>query len=137
MVYPTNVLHLATESANKRHSAAFPLSLPTWFIRLFTQPGDTVLDPFVGSGTTAAAALMLGRRYVGIDIKDEYVRLAEARLAGARAQPGMPGVGADVTDMSVYSIQEIGHSGATHWDGLADAIYGNYDIDGRKLHNYL
>lgn len=89
MVYPNNVLHMATESSNKRHSAAFPIALPTWFIKLFTQPGDITLDPFVGSGTTAAAAL-LGRRYVGIDIKEEYVRLTEERLS--KVQPRMPGV---------------------------------------------
>ena len=135
MVYPTNVLHLATESANKRHSAAFPLSLPTWFIRLFTQPGDTVLDPFVGSGTTAVAARTLGRHYVGIDIKEEYARLAEARLA--RAQPGMPGVAEDAADMSAYSIREISHSGATQWGDLDQAVCGNYDIERRKLPNCL
>ena len=45
LVYPTNVLHLATECANRNHSAAFPVALPEWFIRLFTQPGDVVLDP--------------------------------------------------------------------------------------------
>jgi site-specific DNA-methyltransferase (adenine-specific) len=49
-VYPTNVLHLPTECGNKGHSAAFPEALPEWFIKLFTQPGDTVLDPFLGSG---------------------------------------------------------------------------------------
>jgi len=43
--YPINVLHLATECNNKRHSAAFPERLPEWFIRLFTQPRDTVLNP--------------------------------------------------------------------------------------------
>lgn len=90
MVYPNNVLHMATESSNKRHSAAFPIALPTWFIKLFTQPGDITLDPFVGSGTTAAAAALLGRRYVGIDIKEEYVRLTEERLSNA--QPRMQGV---------------------------------------------
>lgn len=45
MAYPTNVLHLATECSNKNHSATFPVELPSWFIKLFTQPGDTVLDP--------------------------------------------------------------------------------------------
>ncbi|PIP37412.1 MAG: site-specific DNA-methyltransferase, partial [Desulfobacterales bacterium CG23_combo_of_CG06-09_8_20_14_all_51_8] len=40
MAYPDNVLHLATESANKNHSAAFPTALPEWFIKLFTKPGD-------------------------------------------------------------------------------------------------
>ncbi len=52
MAYPTNVLHLATECNNKNHSAAFPESLPAWFIKLFTKQHDTVLDPFMGSGTT-------------------------------------------------------------------------------------
>ncbi len=52
MAYPTNVLHLATECNNKNHSAAFPEGLPEWFIKLFTKQGDTVLDPFMDSGTT-------------------------------------------------------------------------------------
>ncbi|MBI5668316.1 MAG: site-specific DNA-methyltransferase [Chloroflexi bacterium] len=77
LVYPTNVLHLATESSNRKHSAAFPLELPKWFIKLFTQEGDLVLDPFVGSGTTAIAARMLGRHYLGIELLPEYVELAK------------------------------------------------------------
>lgn len=80
MVYPTNVVYLATECSNRNHSAAFPLELPKWFIRLFTQPGDLVLDPFVGSGTTALAALQLGRSYVGIDISPDYVELSRSRV---------------------------------------------------------
>jgi len=79
-VYPTNVLHLATECSNRNHSAAFPESLPTWFIELFTQPEDVVLDPFIGSGTTAVAAKRLGRDYVGIEINEKYCRIAEERL---------------------------------------------------------
>lgn len=79
-VYPTNVLHLATESSNKNHSAAFPISLPMWFIKLFTKEGDTVLDPFLGSGTTAVACREQNRRYIGIEIKKEYCELAEKRL---------------------------------------------------------
>ena len=79
-VYPTNVIHMATECSNRDHSAAFPISLPTWFIKLFTQPGDLVLDPFIGSGTTAIAAQRLGRNYVGIDINEEYCQMATERL---------------------------------------------------------
>jgi len=71
MAYPTNVLHLATECGNKNHSAAFPKELPSWFIKLFTQEDDIVLDPFAGSGTTCMAAYELGRNYVGIELKDE------------------------------------------------------------------
>jgi len=79
-VYPTNVIHMATECSNRKHSAVFPVALPIWFIRLFTQPGDVVLDPFIGSGTTAVAAKELGRRYVGIDINGEYCQIAMERL---------------------------------------------------------
>ena len=75
-VYPTNVLHLATECANKNHSAAFPLGLPEWFIKLFTEKGDIVLDPFIGSGTTAIAAQNLKRNYIGIDINEEFCEMA-------------------------------------------------------------
>ncbi len=79
-VYPTNVIHMATECSNRKHSAVFPVSLPIWFIKLFTKPGDIVLDPFVGSGTTAVAAKKLGRRYVGIEINEEYCHIARERL---------------------------------------------------------
>jgi DNA modification methylase len=75
-VYPTNVLHLATECANRGHSASFPVSLPTWFIKLFTQEGDIVLDPFIGSGTTAIACLDQNRHYIGIEAMDSYYKLA-------------------------------------------------------------
>ena len=75
--YPTNVLHLATECGNKNHSAAFPEALPEWFIKLFTDEGDLVLDPFVGSGTTCAVAQKLRRNSVGIEILAEYCGLAE------------------------------------------------------------
>ncbi len=83
--YPTNVLHMATESSNQNHSAVFPKALPEWFIRLFTKPGDVVLDPFVGSGTTALAAKEADRQYIGIDISVDYCKLAVDRLAQIKA----------------------------------------------------
>ncbi len=86
-VYPDNVVHMATECSNRNHSAAFPIDLPIWFIKLFTAEGDVVLDPFIGSGTTAAAAKQLGRSYVGIDINEEYCRLAENRVL--QVQPSL------------------------------------------------
>ena len=76
MAYPTNVLVMATESSNKQHSAVFPKELPNWFIKLFTKPGDLVLDPFLGSGTTSIAAFELDRNSIGIEIKPEYYNLA-------------------------------------------------------------
>lgn len=89
-VYPTNVLHIeqdltnvlqiATESRNRNHSAVYPIALPSWFIKLFTKKGNIVLDPFIGSGTTAVAAKRLNRDYIGIDIKNEFTGLAKKRL---------------------------------------------------------
>lgn len=80
LVYPTNVLHLATECNNKNHSAAFPDELPEWFIKLFTKEGDVVLDPFMGSGTTTVVATRMGRIGIGIEIIEEYYKIAETEL---------------------------------------------------------
>jgi len=85
-VYPGNVLYLATESSNKNHSAAFPVGLPAWFIKLFTQEGDVVLDPFIGSGTTAVAVLDLRRRYIGIELNEDYYKVALERVAKHQAK---------------------------------------------------
>jgi len=62
------------------HPAPFPIELPYRCIQLFTFKGDVVLDPFVGSGTTCIAALKTGRHYVGIDIDENYVKLAIKRI---------------------------------------------------------
>ncbi|MDP1606196.1 MAG: site-specific DNA-methyltransferase [Rhodocyclaceae bacterium] len=86
MAFPTNVLHLATECGNKNHSAAFPRALPEWFIKLFTDEGDWVLDPFAGSGTTLEIAKSLGRNAVGIDILSEYCEMARESVLGNQYQ---------------------------------------------------
>jgi site-specific DNA-methyltransferase (adenine-specific)/site-specific DNA-methyltransferase (cytosine-N4-specific) len=78
--YPTNVLHLATECSNKNHSAAFPEGLPEWFIKLFTKEGDTVLDPFMGSGTTNFVAQRMNRNSIGIEISPEYYEIVKKQL---------------------------------------------------------
>lgn len=80
MVYPSNVLYMATECYNQHHSAVFPVALPEWFIKLFTMPGDLILDPFNGSGTTCVAAHHLDRNYIGIDINQSYCEIAANRL---------------------------------------------------------
>jgi site-specific DNA-methyltransferase (adenine-specific) len=78
--FPTNVLHLATECGNKNHSAAFPEELPEWFIKLFTQEKDTVLDPFMGSGTTVLVANRMRRHSIGIDIVHEYYYMVKEQV---------------------------------------------------------
>ena len=78
--YPSNVLHLSTECNNKKHSAAFPEALPEWFIKLFTKRGDTVLDPFMGSGTTNFVAQRMFRNSIGIELYKEYYDLVKKEI---------------------------------------------------------
>lgn len=80
LAYPTNVLHLATECSNRSHAAAFPDSLPEWFIKLFTKEGDTVLDPFSGSGTTMRVSKYLRRSAIGIELSTEYCKNSAEEL---------------------------------------------------------
>jgi site-specific DNA-methyltransferase (adenine-specific)/site-specific DNA-methyltransferase (cytosine-N4-specific) len=78
--YPSNVLHLATECNNKKHSAAFPEELPEWFIKLFTKQGDLVLDPFMGSGTTNLVAQRMKRNSIGIEVMESYYDMVREQI---------------------------------------------------------
>jgi site-specific DNA-methyltransferase (adenine-specific) len=80
-LYLGNVIETAVDVSNKNHSAIFPIELPMWFIRLFTQEDDIVLDPFLGSGTTAVAASLNGRKYLGIELKKEYFNEAKKNVS--------------------------------------------------------
>jgi len=84
-VYPTNVLTLSTECGNKNHSAAFPNSLPEWFIKLFTKEYDTVLDPFMGSGTTVFVANEMNRNAIGIEIVPKYFNMVKEKLQSSES----------------------------------------------------
>jgi DNA modification methylase len=79
-VLPSNVLSVPLVGKNKGHPAVFPLELPSFFIRLLSRPGSLIADPFGGSGTTAIAALLLGRDCVLIDSSIEYCKLAHERV---------------------------------------------------------
>lgn len=73
---------IPSESATRvGHPAPFPVDLPRRLIELYTYAGDLVLDPFLGSGTTAVAAQQSGRHYVGFDIEGTYIELAGRRLS--------------------------------------------------------
>jgi DNA modification methylase len=85
MAATLDVWHIAPESAKRvGHPAPFPVDLPGRCIRLFTYVDDVVLDPFMGSGTTAVAAVQNGRRFLGVETDPAYVALAEQRIAAAR-----------------------------------------------------
>jgi len=83
MAYPNNVLHMATECGNKNHSAVFPEALPEWFIRLFTEENDWVLDPFMGSGTTIEAAQKLHRHSIGIEMDKNHFETARDTITSS------------------------------------------------------
>jgi hypothetical protein len=87
-VLPSNVLRFGLVGKDMGHPAVFPVALPEFFIKLFTRPGDRVLDPFAGSGTTGLAAERLDRHVVLIDTKAEYIETIQARLN--KTQPDSP-----------------------------------------------
>lgn len=92
MVLPSNVLRIGLVGKNMGHPAVFPIALPSFFIKLFTRPGDSVLDPFAGSGSTGLAAEELNRHVVLIDTKPEYITLMHERLAKHRSKPRRAGI---------------------------------------------
>jgi modification methylase len=80
--FTKSVWEFSSESARKvGHPAPFPVELPYRLIQLYTFLGEVVLDPFMGSGQTALATLKTGRRYVGYEVSEEYLKLANERIA--------------------------------------------------------
>lgn len=87
---------IATEGNMKKfnHPAMFPEELVIRLLKLFSYQGDIVLDPFNGVGTTTLVAYKLGRKYIGIDISEDYCKTAEKRLKHEQSQ------------MSLFSFKE-------------------------------
>lgn len=77
---PSNVLYLSPETMNVGHPAPYPSDLPAFFIKAFTDEGDIVYDPFMGSGTTAEVCLRTGRKFIGSELKSEYCDLSKIRI---------------------------------------------------------
>jgi hypothetical protein len=80
-VFPTDVWRLAAANSKKAHYAAFPAELVKPIIEACTVPGDLVLDPFAGTGTTCQVAAQMGRRWLGIELNPEYAAMANSALA--------------------------------------------------------
>jgi site-specific DNA-methyltransferase (adenine-specific) len=88
MEWTKSVWSFNPESARKvGHPAPFPIELPYRLIQLYTYTGDVILDPFMGSGSTAIAALKSGRKYIGYEVDPEFIQLAEERITPFRSQP--------------------------------------------------
>lgn len=80
--YPRSVLSFASRQEAALHPTQKPLKLMDWLVRTYSQPGDVVLDPFMGSGTTGAACLQSGRGFIGIESDKGYFEKASHRLQG-------------------------------------------------------
>ena len=79
--FTKSVWRFSAESAKRvKHPAPFPVELPRRLIELYTYAGDIILDPFMGSGTTAIAAIRSNRRYIGYDTSEDYVQTAQSRI---------------------------------------------------------
>jgi DNA modification methylase len=87
--YVPNIKTWYKSESIPEHHATFPIELPKYFIKFFTKLGDTVLDPFLGSGTTAVAAKELGRKYIGVDISEKYCELSRGRISKKKTYKGL------------------------------------------------
>ena len=85
MDFASTVWYFPAERS-RLHKAPFPVELPYRCIQFYTYHGDVVLDPFVGSGTTAVACVRTGRRYIGIEQNPDYIRMAEGRIQQEKQQ---------------------------------------------------
>lgn len=84
--YRRNIWAYPVGSDRSGHPAVFPEQLAADHIASWSNPGDTVLDPFLGSGTTGKMAILAGRKFIGIEISDEYLGIARKRIEQAQPQ---------------------------------------------------
>ena len=79
---PTTLVNISSESKKiaDSHVAVYPVELVNYFIKGSTEEGDLVLDPFMGTGTTGVSAKKLGRNYIGFDLQQDYIDVANKRI---------------------------------------------------------
>jgi site-specific DNA-methyltransferase (adenine-specific) len=87
---PAKMFRFSVTSYFKEHPTQKPLPLMEWIIANYTNEGDTILDPFMGSGTTGVACVKLGRNFIGAEIHEPYFAIAQRRIAEAQLQAPLP-----------------------------------------------
>ena len=86
--YPRSVLYFKTaEDEGKLHPTQKPIALFEYLIRTYSNEGDTILDPCMGSGTTGVACVNTNREFIGIEMNDEYFKIAEERIDNIKNNP--------------------------------------------------
>ncbi len=104
---PSNVIETKTESSQGSHSAPFPRAIPEFFIKAFSDPGDVIFDPFLGSGTTVAAAAVLDRVGYGIEISPAYCDVILRRLQNLLPDTSVILAGTDQTFEQVAEARGV------------------------------
>jgi site-specific DNA-methyltransferase (adenine-specific) len=99
---PSNVIECKTESSQGSHSAPFPRALVTFFVKAFTDIGDVVFDPFLGSGTTMAAAHVLGRAGYGCEISPAYCDVIMHRMMNLGIDAVLESTGDSFADVAAH-----------------------------------
>jgi DNA modification methylase len=108
-------MHPADVKRIAGHPSPYPEKLPARLIKMYTYSDEVVLDPFVGTGTTCSVAKSMGRHYVGIDIVEQYVKLAEQKVANAPTgeplllvgRPHYPGR----DELTAIAAEQVGNAG--------------------------
>jgi DNA modification methylase len=86
----TMIMRNSVDIDKSGHPCPKPFNVMRWIIERTTRVGDTVFDPFMGSGTTGVACLQLGRNFIGCELDPEYFKIASQRVKQAALQPVMP-----------------------------------------------
>ncbi len=143
-----DVWEIPAESATRiGHPAPFPIELPARLIELYTYRGDLILDPFVGSGTTAVAAVRAGRNFAGYDLDELYVKLAEDRVEQERerltrdssntpvhvAVPAVPTPASEEEDSQSRAVREGRAAKAIARSVIEEAGFHDIQKDQRQL----
>lgn len=101
--YPRDLIKFGLDEATKLHPTQKPVALMEYLIRTYTNPGDTVLDNCMGSGTTGVAAIQSGRRFIGIERDPDYFAICQKRIAEARG----PGVVIDLDQVRRFHAWNV------------------------------
>lgn len=129
----TDVWEILPESARRvGHPAPFPVELPERLIGLYTYPGDLVLDPFMGVGSTAVAAVRTGRHYVGFDTNASYVAAAKQRIAEEQERLAAESENNLVGATAAFQASDLGGAAASNGEISSEDFQSRANREGQK-----
>lgn len=111
--HPHDVLLFKNSNHNSMHPTQKPVELIEWLVKTYTNPGDTVLDCFMGSGTTGVACVRNGRKFIGMELQEKYFEIAKNRIAGELVAAGMNDEVPPAWNLSTGEF----HAGGVHLNG--------------------